>query len=819
MLETMRNPGEVCEFRSENKSANDEALQKDSERDDCSSPPCKRLKQGVLPFPFLPSTPTTSDNSTETSVLLTGSSKLVSNQLNSSGENQEVDARGLVTGAPSPPDLKGTAVNPKATTDSHSLAPQNGTERSCNTNYCPLLEVNSCNEDELMIVEQTPPTKVDKREKVNHKSPPLKSAEKLKRKEERDREKKRLREEKQREKLEAKVLKEKERLEAKRKREQEKLAEKERKEKERLEKKEEEKNARMEEKRKREAEKRNYEEEQERKKQKVQEHFANFFIKPTTSAPKVVAENSGRFKPFEPKAGMSLAPITRNQLSLDTKNALDTELQRQKIEELYLGELERRKPFPKFTKSKLCTIEEQQMEDNSDIAMPIEPITVDENSNSSIEIVEPNNSKEPSLKTGLKFKLLQFHTNYRPAFYGTWRKKSKQISPRNPLKKDREVLDYEVDSDDEWEEEEPGESLSNSEGEDEADGEDDEEDDDGFFVPHGYLSDDEGVEEDGSSVEIDEKIKTGQNKKDQQLAKAKAWEAEMKRKCKPMKPVTVGCLWSEEALTNLILAKFSACLLVDSPILVESLTANSQNTEPLATSSHYNNTGGLYVPDEAMPSLLKIIHGNTTGIQKIISLFRKQWTSKYLGRDVTDEEVDENCPISKRQTERKIQSIATKERRTDRRCWYVHKHILEKFGLDCTTKAEDLNNSDSVPVDTVSLSPVSPACTPSIKQFVRPMSSTLQKTTSPELKNNSTVPSKLSIPMEVNTTSLSVKSGQPTVQSSITLSEKHSQLFLENNVNTEMSPSSDPTFIGKNDITMFVTCQGSSQKTQVVCTE
>lgn len=114
----------------------------------------------------------------------------------------------------------------------------------------------------------------------------------------------------------------------------------------------------------------------------------------------------------------------------------------QKIEELYLGELERRKPFPKFTKSKLSTIEEQQMEDNSDIAMPIGTITVDENSNSSIEIVEPNNSKESSLKTGLKFKLLQFHTNYRPAFYGTWRKKSKQISPRNPLKKDRVHIKY-----------------------------------------------------------------------------------------------------------------------------------------------------------------------------------------------------------------------------------------------------------------------------------------------------------------------------------------------------------------------------------------
>lgn len=107
----------------------------------------------------------------KTSVLLTGSTKLVSSQLNSPEENREVDARGLVTGAPSPPDLKGTTLNPKATTDSatisHSFALQNGVEKGCN-NDCALLEVNSRNEDKLMIVEQSPPTKVDKREKVRN---------------------------------------------------------------------------------------------------------------------------------------------------------------------------------------------------------------------------------------------------------------------------------------------------------------------------------------------------------------------------------------------------------------------------------------------------------------------------------------------------------------------------------------------------------------------------------------------------------------------------------------------------------------------------
>lgn len=46
----------------------------------------------------------------------------------------------------------------------------------------------------------------------------------------------------------------------------------------------------------------------------------------------------------------------------------------------------------------------------------------------------------------------------------------------------------------------------NFQGEDEGDGDDDNGDDDGFFVPHGYLSDDEGVEdgdEDGDDDECD----------------------------------------------------------------------------------------------------------------------------------------------------------------------------------------------------------------------------------------------------------------------------------------------------------------------------
>lgn len=44
--------------------------------------------------------------------------------------------------------------------------------------------------------------------------------------------------------------------------------------------------------------------------------------------------------------------------------------------------------------------------------------------------------KETVKKVTFRCKLLQFHMNYRPAYYGTWRKKSKLINPRNPFKTD-----------------------------------------------------------------------------------------------------------------------------------------------------------------------------------------------------------------------------------------------------------------------------------------------------------------------------------------------------------------------------------------------
>ncbi|KAJ0972257.1 hypothetical protein J5N97_020216 [Dioscorea zingiberensis] len=107
----------------------------------------------------------------------------------------------------------------------------------------------------------------------------------------------------------------------------------------------------------------------------------------------------------------------------------------------------------------------------------------------------------PTISRSSNRKLLQFDKSHRPAYYGTWSQKSIAVGPRRPLQKDPN-LDYDIDSDEEWEEEDPGESLSDIEKDDDEEtldernpmNDDDDETEDGFFVPDGYLSENEGVQ-------------------------------------------------------------------------------------------------------------------------------------------------------------------------------------------------------------------------------------------------------------------------------------------------------------------------------------
>uniref|UniRef100_A0A914XZ53 Chromatin assembly factor 1 subunit A n=1 Tax=Panagrolaimus superbus TaxID=310955 RepID=A0A914XZ53_9BILA len=134
--------------------------------------------------------------------------------------------------------------------------------------------------------------------------------------------------------------------------------------------------------------------------------------------------------------------------------------------------------------------------------------------------------KRPATKINrMKAKLFQFHTNYRPPYYGTWRKRSKIITGRRPFAKET-INDYEYDSDDEWEDEEEGDECKSDE--EDIDEEENDEEDDGFFVEHGYLSSDEGDSEECQHLPGE----TDEERQRRMKERAEEWKNEQKTKYK-----------------------------------------------------------------------------------------------------------------------------------------------------------------------------------------------------------------------------------------------------------------------------------------------
>ncbi|NXP18051.1 CAF1A factor, partial [Scytalopus superciliaris] len=456
--------------------------------------------------------------------------------------------------------------------------------------------------------------------------------------------KERAKEEAKKRKEEEKELKEKERREKKEKEEKEKaekLRVKEEKRKERQEALE----AKLEEKRKKEEEKRLREEEKRINAQKAE--ITRFFQKPKTpQAPKILAGSCGKFAPFEIKENMVLAPLSRVALDPDYLEQLDKLLPAQNSEVSFLRDLKCRKPRksgPTLVSSNNDTV-------NSDV------VVVD---NCQTDAV-------PEREKFGRMKLLQFSENHRPAYWGTWNKKTSLIRARNPWAKDSKLLDYEVDSDEEWEEEEPGESLSHSEEDDEEEGED-EDDDDGFFVPHGYLSEDEGVTE-----ECDP-----ENQKVRQKLKAKEWD-ELIAKGKRfhvLQPVKIGCVWERaerDSSTNTdlkVLQQFTACVL-DPPVAEEE--------------QHIQKCSKKRARDQQiLARLLPLLHGNVNGSRVIIQEFQECCRQGLLSEVGGSPRGEDSRVPSKARLKRIISENSVYEKRPEHRmCWYVHGDVLRSFGQE-----------------------------------------------------------------------------------------------------------------------------------------
>lgn len=305
-----------------------------------------------------------------------------------------------------------------------------------------------------------------------------------------------------------------------------------------------------------------------------------------------------------------------------------------------------------------------------------------------------------------------FIENRRPAYYGTWRKKTSHITARHPLRQDtvshfikrepqqirqmistlQKFFDYEVDSDDEWEEEGPGESLHGSDSEKEKDAEEDDyEVDNDFFVPHGHLSDEEmqqmGDEDDGD------------NRPEAQKAKLKILQqefaAEMKKKTEKIKPRLIGCIWmnGDEDDTGCSKSSNTEKKYHCSDIIWRILKAREMMTSGDEIKMEDDLEPEIAVPEEevqpktqakiteeSVKQFIRIIHGNLNNKRFICREFQA-YRLKNFNKDSDFQEFSVKSVEEKMMEISEYKTCAEEGAMFGKKCWLVKpKVIQEHFG-------------------------------------------------------------------------------------------------------------------------------------------
>ena len=571
-----------------------------------------------------------------------------------------------------------------------------------------------------------------------------KEAEKQKEKERKEAERKAKEAQKEAERKEKEALKEAERLEKeklKQEKETEKLKEKERKEAEKKAKeaqKEAERLEKEEQARKKQEEKDEKEKAEKAKAEKAKMSFASFFVKKQKAAsePSEPQKENSIFTQFQVKSNMKVAPILRgpigNDFELNTGVPTD-ELYLNKLSKGHVkpGKQSRTWPYASKVDDEIEILEDE--EDEDDIGE---------------EILNESLIKPSEKKVFKKAKLLQFHDNQRPAYFGTWTKKEEKISGRTPFGKFAD-FDYEYDSDDDWEEEEQGESLSDEEKDQEEDEKEDEkldeDDDDGFFVGHGVLDKDElrnDDDEDGDAFDEELEMK-------KQKLKAQQFEEEYKKK-KPtkLKPRVFGCFWNDPAHAHdkddqvrinhesfiKILNPFKAVVLQQIGLIQTSLSKPKVEEKESPSTAEAPKAKVLKeFPESAMLDLIKLVHANTNKKPFLAREFVEYWSSKNSG-----------TKLSQQLTLKKLQEIADYQKQE--RCWKVKDDVLKTFNvmepeipnkweylLEVPKKAANATPSIATPSTTPS---TSTSATPSKREEVDV--SATPKTSSPKSKISDT---------------------------------------------------------------------------------
>lgn len=213
-----------------------------------------------------------------------------------------------------------------------------------------------------------------------------------------------------------------------------------------------------------------------------------------------------------------------------------------------------------------------------------------------------------------------------------WIKTSNIINGRNPFLKDENVIDYDMDSEEEFEEEHGEDIMSDKNEEDEEDvGEDDEEG--SFIVPDGYLSQ---SEKNGGDVEMADPndkficdIEYNQIKRERQINTI-------------IKPaiMTISNISQAEFQSYKI---FAARSFISFPIVIKAKEFDEKSDEEEKKEKYDPNAINLKLKE-----LISMLHGSYESKEKIIDDFNSQ-----------------NPEWTKASIERKIKEISSKEKHED----------------------------------------------------------------------------------------------------------------------------------------------------------
>ncbi|XP_008790577.2 chromatin assembly factor 1 subunit FSM-like [Phoenix dactylifera] len=316
---------------------------------------------------------------------------------------------------------------------------------------------------------------------------------------------------------------------------------------------------------------------------------------------------------------------------------------------------------------------------------------VDEFEESFVEMPCHNGTDSvPASVRSLRKKLLQFDQSHRPAYYGTWRRKS-AVGPRHPFKKDPD-LDYDIDSDEEWEEEDPGESLSDCDKDTEEDHleeeaskiEDEDESEDGFVVPDGYVSEDEGVQTETSSDDMEDEAKSSPSvKSDVESEEFRALLQQQKllhnlteKALRKSQPLVISNLMHEKA--ELMMAEDLAGASKMEQICLQALrmqafpggsivdlsASHSPSVEDLVLCQSSRNitptAAAAVIPGSDLPEFVRVIHSCSQSINKVVELLQQKFPT-----------------VSKALLRNKVREISDF---VDNH-WQVKKEVLESLGL------------------------------------------------------------------------------------------------------------------------------------------